>query len=55
VPARTHGSTAGTDCVRDPGRCSVQRIAKRAGVLSQQRIDVLDSIQFDWSGADALS
>lgn len=36
-------------------RCSVQRIAKRAGVLSQERIELLDSIRFDWSGADALS
>ena len=36
-------------------RCSVQRIAKRARVLSQKRIELLDSIGFDWSGADALS
>ncbi|KAK9839820.1 hypothetical protein WJX81_003795 [Elliptochloris bilobata] len=35
--------------------CSVQRIAKRAGVLSQARIALLDSIEFDWSMADALS
>lgn len=35
--------------------CSVQRIAARSGVLNQQRRKLLDSIDFDWTGADALS
>ncbi len=36
-------------------RCSVQRIARRSGVLDEQRVAQLDSIGFDWTGADALS
>ena len=35
--------------------CSVQRIAKRSRRLAGDRIELLDSIAFDWSGADALS
>ncbi|KAK9904745.1 hypothetical protein WJX75_001725 [Coccomyxa subellipsoidea] len=35
--------------------CSVQRIARRSGVLSEERIALLDSLDFDWTGADALS
>ncbi len=36
-------------------RCSVQRIARRSGVLSDERVELLDSLDFDWTGADALS
>lgn len=36
-------------------RCSVQRIAKRSKQLSEERVSRLDSIGFDWTGADALS
>ncbi len=36
-------------------RCSVQRIAKRSRYLTADRCDLLDSIGFDWTGADALS
>eukprot|EP00873_Tetraselmis_striata_P034456 jgi/Tetstr1/454720/TSEL_041606.t1 len=35
--------------------CGVQRIARRSRMLSQRRIDQLDSVQFDWTGADPLS
>lgn len=35
--------------------CSVQRIAARCKQLSEDRIALLDSIDFDWTGADALS
>jgi len=35
--------------------CSVQRIAKRSGVLSAERIAQLEAIGFDFDGADALS
>lgn len=35
--------------------CSVQRVAHRCKVLSARRLDLLDSIGFDWSGADPLS
>eukprot|EP00878_Enallax_costatus_P025135 GHUV01026860.1.p1 GENE.GHUV01026860.1~~GHUV01026860.1.p1 ORF type:complete len:116 (+),score=31.84 GHUV01026860.1:645-992(+) len=35
--------------------CSVQRVAYRCKVLSQRRLDLLNSIDFDWSGADPLS
>lgn len=35
--------------------CSVQRISQRSGVLSQERISRLNALQFDWTGADALS
>ena len=35
--------------------CSVQRIAARCKQLSDDRIALLDSIDFDWTGADALS
>ena len=35
--------------------CSVQRISNRAGVLSDEKIKMLDEIDFDWTGADALS
>lgn len=34
---------------------SVQRVARRAGVLSAERVAALDAWGFDWSGADALS
>lgn len=36
-------------------RCAVQRIAKRSRVLADDRAELLDSLGFDWSGADALS
>ena len=36
-------------------RCSVQRVAKRAGVLLPSREALLDDIGFDWTCADALS
>lgn len=36
-------------------RCCVQRIAKRSGMLSEDRIALMDAIGFDWTGADALS
>ncbi|KAK9812685.1 hypothetical protein WJX72_001950 [[Myrmecia] bisecta] len=35
--------------------CSVQRIANRSRVLREERVAMLDSIDFDWTGADALS
>lgn len=35
--------------------CSVQRIARRSGMLSQQRVAALDLVGFDWTGADPLS
>lgn len=35
--------------------CTVQRIAKRSGVLAEDREELLNSLGFDWSGADALS
>jgi hypothetical protein len=35
--------------------CSVQRIARRSGVLSPERIAQLEAIGFDFDGADALS
>ena len=35
--------------------CSVQRIAARCKQLPEDRIALLDSIDFDWTGADALS
>lgn len=34
---------------------SVQRVARRAGVLSAERVAALDEWGFDWTGADALS
>jgi len=38
-----------------PSRCSVQRIAKRSRYLTPDRVQLLDDIGFDWTGADALS
>ena len=35
--------------------CSVQRIARRSGVLSADRIAQLEAMGFDFDGADALS
>ncbi|KAK9796990.1 hypothetical protein WJX73_008860 [Symbiochloris irregularis] len=35
--------------------CSVQRISRRSGVISQRHYALLEQIAFDWSGADALS
>jgi hypothetical protein len=35
--------------------CSIQRIAKRSHVLAEDRVALLESLEFDWSGADALS
>lgn len=35
--------------------CSVQRVAYRCKVLSSRRLALLDSIEFDWTGADPLS
>lgn len=35
--------------------CSVQRIARRAGVMSGERVRLLDELGFDWTGADPLS
>ena len=35
--------------------CSVQRISQRSGMLSEDRSERLDSLNFDWTGADALS
>jgi hypothetical protein len=37
------------------GRCGVQRIARRSRVMPEHRIQQLDSLQFDWTGADPLS
>ena len=37
------------------GRCSVQRIARRAHVLPAARTEVLTVLGFDWTAADALS
>ncbi|CAG9461117.1 unnamed protein product [Pedinophyceae sp. YPF-701] len=34
---------------------AVQRVARRNGRLSQERIELLDEIRFDWTGADPLS
>ena len=34
---------------------SVQRVARRAGVLSEARVAALEEWGFDWTGADALS
>ena len=36
-------------------RCSVQRIARRSGVLSTRHYELLSAVNFDWTGADALS
>ncbi len=33
----------------------MQRIARRSGVLAEERVALLDGIDFDWTGADALS
>ena len=41
--------------VMDMRRCSIQRIAKRSRYLTAERCELLDSIGFDWTGADALS
>jgi hypothetical protein len=35
--------------------CSVQRVANRCKVLSSRRLGLLNSIEFDWTGADPLS
>lgn len=35
--------------------CGVQRIARRCNRLSAARVELLDSLDFDWTGADALS
>lgn len=35
--------------------CSVQRIARRSGVMPHDRIQKLDDLHFQWSGADPLS
>jgi hypothetical protein len=35
--------------------CAVQRIAKRSGVMSEERVAMLDELGFEWSGADPLS
>lgn len=35
--------------------CSVQRVAHRCRALSERREALLDSIGFDWTGADPLS
>lgn len=35
--------------------CSVQRVAYRCKVLSPRRLDLMGSINFDWTGADPLS
>jgi hypothetical protein len=35
--------------------CSVQRIARRCRILPDSRIDRLDGLGFDWTGADPLS
>lgn len=36
-------------------RAGVQRIARRNGVMPEQRIRLMDEIRFDWTGADPLS
>lgn len=35
--------------------CAIQRIAKRSKVLPSDREALLEDIEFDWTGADALS
>lgn len=50
VPQLRHCSNLLSAC-----RCSVQRVAKRAGVLLPSREALLDDIGFDWTCADALS
>ena len=35
--------------------CAVQRIAMRSRVMPEDRFKLLESIGFDWTGADALS
>ena len=35
--------------------CSVQRVARRSGVLQSQRIRLLDELGFNWSAPDPLS
>jgi hypothetical protein len=35
--------------------CAVQRIARRSGVMKEYRIQLLDALGFDWTGADPLS
>jgi hypothetical protein len=35
--------------------CAVQRIGKRSRVMAADREEMLDSLGFDWTGADALS
>eukprot|EP00884_Botryococcus_braunii_P018549 jgi/Botrbrau1/5378/Bobra.0346s0041.3 len=54
---REYDSTpgAGGDDIYLTNWCSVQRIAKRSKRLSEERVARLDSIGFDWTGADALS
>lgn len=35
--------------------CSVQRVARKTGMLSAKKIALLDSANFNWTAADALS
>ncbi len=35
--------------------CSVQRIMRRCGVMPEERVEALDALGFDWTGADPLS
>jgi hypothetical protein len=35
--------------------CAVQRIARRSGVMNEERVKMLDELGFEWSGADPLS
>eukprot|EP00892_Ulva_mutabilis_P000361 jgi/Ulvmu1/10325/UM061_0008.1 len=35
--------------------CAVQRIARRSGVMPIERVQMLDDLGFQWSGADPLS
>ena len=50
-----HSSLEDDGCDVPAYRCSVQRVAKRARVLSPAREALLNDIEFDWTCADALS
>ena len=34
---------------------AVQRVARRTGVLTRERIEALTALGFDWTGSDPLS
>lgn len=55
-----HGSTeAGAHTAHEAfylrNWCSVQRVARRSGVIRRERIELLDELGFNWSAPDPLS